>query len=130
MLKSVKGDKRLKGQLVSSIKRVWHRHPNRVSVLKAAEIRRYELKKDGTERSKPYVFYSCASCGALCKAQKSKAYSQAHVDHIDPVVPIGRQLSSWDEYIERLFCDVSNLQILCSPCHDIKTKSENAKRRE
>jgi len=130
MLKAVAGDKRLKGQLISAIKRVWHRNPVRIAVLKATEVREYGTKKDGTRRAKPYVFYTCAACGALAKQQKSKTHPRINVDHIEPVVPIDRPLDSWDEYIERLFCDMSNLQALCDNCHDTKTQEENHARRQ
>lgn len=52
------------------------------------------------------------------------------VDHVDSVVKI----TGWttlDEFAERLFCDVSGLQVLCkTPCHREKTLNENRQRRE
>ena len=48
---------------------------------------------------------------------------QTQVDHI---IPAGR-LSSFDdlgEFAKRLFVEEDGLQILCSKCHDIKTKNE------
>ena len=27
-------------------------------------------------------------------------------------------------FVERLFCEVDNLQVLCESCHDAKTKAE------
>ena len=32
-------------------------------------------------------------------------------------------------FIERLFCEVDNLQVLCTDCHDIKTQNENGRRK-
>jgi len=61
----------------------------------------------------------CAICG-LCFPM-----GDVQVDHIQPVVPVDREILSWDEYIERLFCGVDNLQVLCKPCHQIKTNDEN-----
>jgi 5-methylcytosine-specific restriction endonuclease McrA len=33
-------------------------------------------------------------------------------------------------FVERLFCEVDKLQILCSSCHDQKTKLENEIRKK
>lgn len=63
--------------------------------------------------------YSCASCKQRFK-QKEVA-----VDHI---VPAG-QLKSFDDlgpFAERLFVGPEGLQVLCHPCHDIKTKEDKA----
>jgi hypothetical protein len=37
---------------------------------------------------------------------------------------------SWDIFIERLFCGIENLQILCSECHKVKTKKETLERKK
>jgi len=50
------------------------------------------------------------------------------VDHIDPVIPING-FETWDEVINRLFCEVEGYQAICKTCHDDKTKKENDKRR-
>ena len=42
---------------------------------------------------------------------------------MDHVVPIGTE-KTWDEFIDGLFCEGSNLQVLCVPCHKIKTLKE------
>lgn len=53
------------------------------------------------------------------------------VDHISPVVDVRRGFSGWDEYVQRLFCNRTGLQVLCkATCHAAKTKRENALRRE
>lgn len=67
--------------------------------------------------------YTCNSCKGTFSRKETK------VDHIQPVV----LLSGWDSYegfIERLFCDISNMQLLCSGCHKIKTKQENEQRKQ
>jgi len=50
------------------------------------------------------------------------------VDHITPVVPI-TGFDSWDGVIERMFCEVENLQVLCNSCHTKKTKEEKDARK-
>lgn len=50
------------------------------------------------------------------------------VDHIKPVVDPQEGFVSWDEFINRLFCEKDNLQALCKTCHKIKTAKEKKKR--
>lgn len=58
--------------------------------------------------------YRCASC------QNEFTSKDVQVDHI---VAMGH-CDTWDEFIEGLFCEADNLQILCKPCHLIKSKKE------
>lgn len=84
-----------------------------------------------TERGK----IKCAHCGDIIptyrevvKDGRIKKATNFHVDHIEPVQPIGVEIDliTW---IYRLFCPKSNFQILCIPCHDVKTQAENTVRR-
>ena len=50
--------------------------------------------------------------------------SDIQVDHIIPVVDPNKGFETWDVFVERLYCDQDNLQAICKPCHDIKTKQE------
>ena len=43
---------------------------------------------------------------------------------VDHIIPVGKFID-WNTYIKNLFCDSSNLQILCRECHDRKTKDES-----
>lgn len=51
---------------------------------------------------------------------------QINVDHI---IPVGTLTCANDlpGFVERLFCEKDNLQVLCSKCHDKKTKSDKNK---
>lgn len=54
---------------------------------------------------------------------------QTNVDHI---VPAG-SLNSFEDlpnFVKRLFCDSTHLQVLCSTCHNKKTKEEKTSRNE
>jgi len=66
-------------------------------------------------------WYACNICAKIFHR------SATHVDHIEPVVIPGI-VSDWNGYIERLYCSVENLQVLCKGCHAQKTKKENAER--
>jgi 5-methylcytosine-specific restriction endonuclease McrA len=63
---------------------------------------------------------------AMCKNDFSSTNVQ--VDHKLPVVCPTEGFVSWDVYIERLFCPKENLQVLCKPCHAIKSLSETKER--
>lgn len=67
--------------------------------------------------------YKCNGCGDIFGPKFIT------VDHISPVVPIGVEFN-WDTYINNLFCDPSGLQCLCCVCHDIKTRKEQACRKD
>ena len=65
--------------------------------------------------------YKCAKCKKLFTS------TNVQVDHIEPIVgPDG--FTTWDNFIERLFCPIDNLQVLCTECHSAKTKKERKKK--
>lgn len=67
-----------------------------------------------TERGR----YLCAMC------KETFGPKEIEVDHISPVIDIMKGFTTWDDYINRLFCDVDGLACLCRTCHDSKTQSE------
>lgn len=66
--------------------------------------------------------YRCAAC--------SGEFPQTliQVDHINPVVDPQEGFTTWDDVISNLFCEQDNLQVLCKPCHKIKTQNERKSR--
>ena len=46
------------------------------------------------------------------------------VDHIKPVVDVDKGFIDWNSFIEGLFCEENNLQILCDDCHSRKCLDE------
>jgi hypothetical protein len=54
------------------------------------------------------------------------------VDHSDPIVPLDKSLEdmSWDEVINRIWCELDNLKPICKSCHLQKTRVEGKIRRE
>lgn len=66
--------------------------------------------------------YECAECGKEFPAKF------ICVDHIEPVVPVSGFVS-WDSVVERMFCEVGGLQVLCKDCHKIKTEKERLERK-
>ena len=64
-----------------------------------------------------------------CKCKEAFKATEIQVDHIEPIVPNGIKQADMtiDEYVDRLFCSVDNLQCLCEECHKKKTFEERGK---
>lgn len=110
----------------SAIRRVFSRSELRRRVLEAAIV-------SHSDPSRPRVkcWVQCAKC------KQPQAKSSVEVDHNrEPVIPIDSSLhavigsiSGWDYLFDRIWCDNSNLQVLCESCHDRKSQEENKIRR-
>lgn len=64
--------------------------------------------------------YQCAHC---------KQWFQMKEVQIDHIVATG-SLTSYEDlprFVATLFCEVDNLQILCKPCHQVKSNEERNK---
>ncbi len=61
--------------------------------------------------------YQCNECNNWFPDKK------VNVDHINPAGTL-RSANDLPGFVERLFCEIQGLQVLCSGCHDIKTKNE------
>lgn len=71
--------------------------------------------------------YNCNGCGQVVTTStviEGKRMKNIFVDHIDPVVDPNTGFSGWDTFVNRLFCEEDNLQLLCKSCHDLKSKEE------
>lgn len=55
-----------------------------------------------------------------------KRKNNIHVDHIIPIIDPAVGWTTYDEMIDRMFCELENLQVLCDECHVIKTNEEKA----
>jgi 5-methylcytosine-specific restriction endonuclease McrA len=53
-----------------------------------------------------------------------KKINNVFVDHVNPIVDPEQGFVSWDEFINGLFCERENLQVLCGQCHDEKSLEE------
>lgn len=83
-----------------------------ITQVKLASRRKYK----GPNKRQQYE-YLCASCNQYFPEKK------INVDH---KVPAGSLNCSQDlpGFVERLFCESDNLQVLCETCHDQKTQAE------
>jgi len=74
--------------------------------------------------------YKCGECGMEGPATlpplegNKRRRNNACVDHIIPVVDPAYGFTDWNKYIDRMFVEVDNYQVLCYDCHKKKTKKE------
>jgi 5-methylcytosine-specific restriction endonuclease McrA len=92
------------------------RWPPKWAALKAA------FKREGINpKTKRHAkLYGCTLCGGEFSSK------DVQVDHTDPI----GSCTSWDEFIEKLYCETTNLQVVCKVCHKIKTKEEREGKKE
>ncbi len=105
---------RYRSFITSTLRGGMRRWPPKWKALKEAELGRKTNKKSG----KLAMHYRCACCKDEYTAK------DVQVDHMEPVVNPTTGFVSWDVYIDRMFCEKSNLQVLCTTCHKVKTKEE------
>lgn len=124
-------DAKTRNAIIGGLRRVFHRHPTRLAALNKQRVEEIAYNQDGSPSKRKSVFFICEHCGGKAKQGKSKSWPTAQVDHTDAVVPLDKAIAdmSFDEYVGRLFCDVSNLKVLCHVCHEAKTSSERKLRR-
>lgn len=107
-------DGRFQGFVVSTLRAGMRRFPNKWQALSSSHCGSILNKKT----NRVAKAYECASCHNLFQSK------EVEVDHIMPVINPLKGFITWDDYIERLFCPLSNLQTLCKKCHKAKTAAE------
>ena len=100
----------------SALRSAFRKWGPKFEVLKAAATERRVNPKSG----KLAMHYKCAAC------TKELPLKEVQVDHIKPIVPTA--FTTWDDFINRLYCEKRGLQVLCKGCHKIKSANERAKR--
>lgn len=71
--------------------------------------------------------YECADCKSHVPPTVKdgrKRVKNVVVDHIEPIINPETGFTSWDDCIDKMFCEKENLQVLCKECHDIKSMAE------
>ena len=81
--------------------------------LKAANLRRgvYLCNECKEEVSKSVVI-------------NGKRVNNISVDHKNAIVDPTTGFSGWDDFVNNLYCETENLQVLCKACHDKKSSEE------
>lgn len=99
-----------------ALRRIFSRSELRRSILDRAAIEGYlDVLRPRVTR-----WCRCESCNSPTPRYLME------VDHISPVQPPGVKLEdlSIDELVNRIWCEVVNLQAICPPCHKRKTSLE------
>jgi hypothetical protein len=106
----------------SALRQASNRWGPKASIKKKARVERGMYRCEGYKRS-PHVVPVSLGSGA---GRKNNVY----VDHIRPIIDPELGFMSWDDVINRMFCEEEGLQVLCKACHDAKTADERAERTE
>ena len=101
---------RYRSFITSALRSAFRRWPPKFDVLKDACTGVKTNEASGRQAK----HYRCAKC------EKDFPQKQVQVDHKDPI----GTCKTWDKFIARLFCEGTNLQVLCKTCHKAKTKGE------
>ncbi len=100
----------IKHWLVHRLRRLSYQWAPRKDALRSARV----------ERGK----YTCSSCDKLFGPK------EINLDHTLPVIDPHEGFTTWDDYINRLFCDKSGFTVMCKECHSYKTNFENEIRKQ
>jgi 5-methylcytosine-specific restriction endonuclease McrA len=101
-------EKKLKGWIISSLRRI-----NNWDIRRANCLKKNRIGKG---------IYLCNIC------QETFGGKDIAVDHIEPVVSLSGW-TDWNDFMARLFCHENGYQLLCKKCHKAKTQNENSIRR-
>lgn len=111
---------RFRSFVTSALRAASRRWPVKFKAMKESFVGRKTNEKTG----KLAMHYKCAGCN------KHFVATDVQVDHVKPVVDPVKGFISWDVYVDNLFCELENLQILCKPCHKEKTAEEKLMRKK
>lgn len=119
-------DKKWKGKIINALRRLSYGYPPRS---KAKNKQKVAPATFECEHCKIWVYEGSKELDKLdLDPPNGLTKGKVNHDHIEPIVPLEGYTGgdwNWHEYIERMFCDDVGFQILCSECHDIKTKKED-----
>ncbi len=109
------------GFVRSGLRQMFSRYPVKYEVLRAAcnDKPTGETYKTGKRagQAKTVKMYVCAACNQWHRQK------DVQVDHITPAGSL-RSFDDLGPFASRLFCGMDGLQVLCTTCHDAKTKQE------
>jgi 5-methylcytosine-specific restriction endonuclease McrA len=108
------------GFIRSGLREKFNRYPPKYESIKQAAITIQDGEyKTGAKKGKPKYAkrYRCASCEQLFMQK------DVQVDHIIPAGSL-KSFADLPSFVERLFCGPDGLQVMCKPCHKIKTEEE------
>ena len=112
-------ESRMHSFIKSALRSASVRWPPRYTTLNDAFVEVKTNEKTGRKAK----HFECAACKGHFPQK------DVQVNHKESVVPLTGFIS-WDDIIERMFCEKEGLEVLCKPCHKIETDKENQQRKE
>ena len=97
---------------------LWKNHPVKTELLKIRKIRIKNPNPNPRKGAETIWGYVCNDCGCECKA------ADISVDHIDGENSFKSVKEIQSFFMRMVLVTTDDLQILCNPCHDIKTYME------
>lgn len=82
--------------------------------------------KDANVSRGIYLCNGCKEEVPVTVKVERKRVKNVLVDHIEPIINPKTGFTTWDDCINRMFCEKDNLQVLCKECHDVKSLQERA----
>lgn len=137
----------LRASVISALKKVFVRSPLFSVVKEFNKRERLVTKQDGSPSKARRVEYQCNHCKQWFP-EKINKITQVQVDHVEPVINPQTGYVDFNTWIAREFVDVEvwdpkinsrlalynsikhRLQLLCGPCHLLKTNQEGVVRKE
>lgn len=107
--KKKKGTPNLKHFLTQKLRRISYQWPPRKEAIQKGRVSRGK--------------YKCSSC-----LGENFGPQDIQLDHTIPVIDPHTGFTTWDNYIERLFCETAGFSVMCKECHKWKTSRENSVR--
>lgn len=122
---SLKKPKTLKTWLIPRLRRISIYWRGRNEAINDAKVW-VSMGKFKNGKPKTKVLFECAECAR----QGIDGYYERHDIQADHIIPVANTdgFQDWNSYIEALFCDKSNFQVLCKYHHDVKTLREQYER--
>lgn len=75
------------------------------------------------DKDKSIYKYRCMDCNNIFRRKEIKR------DHIEPIISVYEHENGVEDILDRAFCGIENLQLLCKECHQIKSNLENKLRK-
>lgn len=109
-----------RGLVKGALRRVFSR-----SELRREALDKTRIRYNDPERPRVTKWSWCTVCGVI-----QPTYLM-DIDHTMPLIPLHVSLEemSWDEVVDRLWCDISNLNPVCKSCHHEKSALETKERK-
>lgn len=106
-------DARFWGFIRSALRAAFRRYPPKYKAIEKSRRK----KTHGKTKTRQRWEYKCAEC------KKHWPNKVVIVDHITPAGSL-KSYKDLPKFVENLFCSEDELQVLCKPCHYLKTMEE------